>query len=189
LIESARTAYDLERLPKDLQEHILSNVGRMVLTQTAVREAKRAWDSNGLKSRHPFQAPAVSKDTDVSQATIEMLKSCLDDGRQDRYTQATIELDRDAFFGDGWRNCPPFVQVTLPPQSTKVELAGISIDDAFTFINVLYKITGTDGPPNPLGMLEPTNKQLADWINAEITKVIALEKGEAARRAQSRFST
>lgn len=187
LIESSRAAYDLGRLPKDLQKHILSNIGSMPLTQTAVREAKRAWDSNGLRARQPFQAPAVSKYSDLTEEIVDLLKSCLDDGRQDQYSQATIELDRDAFFGEGWRSCVPFVHVTPPQPGTTVELAGMSIGDAFTFINVLSKITGTDDEQNPIGIAEPTNKQLSDWINAEIKKVIALENGESARRAQSTF--
>ena len=74
LIESSRTAYDMARLSKDLQQYLLSNIGTMPLTQTAVREAKRAWDSNGLKARHAFQAPEVSNDSDVTQHTVDLLK-------------------------------------------------------------------------------------------------------------------
>lgn len=182
LIESSRTAYDMARLSKDLQQYLLSNIGTMPLTQTAVREAKRAWDSNGLKARHAFQAPEVSNDSDVTQHTVDLLKSCLDDGRQDPYTQATIELDRDAFFGDGWRSCSPFVRVTSPKQDTTVELASLGTGEAFTLLYMLTKITGSDEPQHPLNMSHPTNKQLSESLNAEIKKVIALDGGEFLRR-------
>jgi ParB/RepB/Spo0J family partition protein len=175
LIESPRTAYDLERLPKALQEHILSQIGNMPLTQAAVREAKRAWDSNGLASRHPFQAPGIAAETFAS------LHSCLDDGRQDQYSKATIERDRDAFFGSGWRNCTPVV--TAPPVSRvvsvdpleTVELASLTLYEAVYFIFALEKITGEKISGNPAGG-DPLNaKELTDYTNALIKSSIALQ--------------
>lgn len=176
LIESPRAAYDLGRLPQALQKHILSQVGQTPLTQSAVREAKRAWDTNGLANRHPFHAPVVPA------ATIALLKSCLEDGRQDQYTRQWVERDRDAFFGAGWRNCVPHESKAVVDQGTKVErrarvkLEGLTFEEAQTFIFALEGLTGGGNPANPLRRLqEPTDEQLSKWINAEIKKVIALE--------------
>lgn len=176
LIESPRTAYDLDRLPKTLQEHILSQVGDIPLTQTAVREAKRVWEYSGLDARNPFQSPGIAHET------IKSLNSCLDDGRQDHYTKATIERDRDAFFGPGWRNCTPFV---APPaisrfvpgkQIPMVELASLTFEDAYQLIFALEKITGIQDPPHSFDIAETTTKQLSDWLNSVIKLAIALRR-------------
>lgn len=174
LIESPRAAYDLGRLPEALQKHILSQVGEMPLSQNAVREAKRAWDANGLMNRHPFQAPAVPK------TTIKALESCLDDGRQDQYTREWVDRDRDAFFGPGWRNwvpAGPQERVDREPavvQGPRVKLDGLTFDEAQAFIFAIEELTKTQDPLNPLELAEPKDEQLSQWINAAIKKVIAL---------------
>jgi ParB/RepB/Spo0J family partition protein len=182
LIESPRAAYDLERLPKPLQDHILSQLGTTPLTQSSVREAKAAWEANGLVARHPYQSPPLP------QAQYASLVACLEDGLQDQYPQAAIERARDAFFGVGWRTCAPITVPAMPPPSIAVakgvpaiEVAGLNPDDALHLLAALSLLTKNENPQSPLTQEDPTDQQIADWLNAEIKAVVRLMRAGGSK--------
>ncbi len=94
-IESPRAAYDLNKLPPQLQEQLIGEAehkGRIV-TQRDVREVKQLYIQKLSQVRHRYEVPTVTKEE--YQAFIE----CLGDGVQDHYDP---KQDRFAVFGPDW---------------------------------------------------------------------------------------
>lgn len=94
-IESPRAAYDLNKLPPELQEQLIGeaeNKGRVV-TQRDVREVKQLHAQKLAQVRHRYEAPVVTAED--YQAFIQ----CLEDGVQDNYNPSQ---DRYAVFGPDW---------------------------------------------------------------------------------------
>lgn len=95
-IESPRAAYDLNRLPRAVQEAVIAEAdsqGR-VIAQTDVRDARQA-----LKTARPagvarFEGPPLAP------AEYGALQAALHDGVHEAYAPAP---DRDAVFGQDWR--------------------------------------------------------------------------------------
>ena len=94
-IESPRAAYDLNKLPPQLQEQLIGEAehkGRIV-TQRDVREVKQLYTQKLSQVRHRYEVPAVTKE---EYATFT---DCLVDGVQDHYDPTD---DRFAVFGPDW---------------------------------------------------------------------------------------
>jgi len=94
-IESPRAAYDLNKLPPQLQEQLIGEAehkGRIV-TQRDVREVKQLYTHKLSQVRHRYEVPAVSKDE------YSAFTACLVDGVQDQYDPTE---DRFAVFGEDW---------------------------------------------------------------------------------------
>ena len=94
-IESPRAAYDLNKLPPQLQEQLIGEAehkGRIV-TQRDVREVKQLYAHKLSQVRHRYEVPAVTKEEYAA------FTECLMDGVQDRYDPTE---DRFAVFGPDW---------------------------------------------------------------------------------------
>jgi ParB family chromosome partitioning protein len=94
-IESPRAAYDLNKLPPQLQEQLIGEAehkGRIV-TQRDVREVKQLYAHKLSQVRHRYEVPAVTKE-EYAEFT-----NCLVDGVQDHYDPTD---DRFAVFGPDW---------------------------------------------------------------------------------------
>ena len=94
-IESPRAAYDLNKLPVQLQELLINEAERTgrVVTQRDVSEAKLIHANKLALVRHRIEVPPVSSDE------FQSIQQCLDDGYQDRYDPRE---DRYAVFGLDW---------------------------------------------------------------------------------------
>jgi ParB/RepB/Spo0J family partition protein len=95
-IESPRAAYDLNKLPEQLQEQLIGEAeakGRVV-TQRDVREVKQLHAKKLAEVRHRYEVPAV---TTVEYAAFTL---CLEDGVLDTYYNPNS--DRDSVFGQDW---------------------------------------------------------------------------------------
>ena len=94
-IESPRAAYDLNKLPPQLQEQLIGEAehkGRIV-TQRDVREVKQLYAYKLSQVRHRYEVPAVTKEE------YSAFTECLVDGVQDHYDPTE---DRFAVFGPDW---------------------------------------------------------------------------------------
>ena len=94
-IESPRAAYDLNKLPPQLQEQLIGEAehkGRIV-TQRDVREVKQLYVQKLSQVRHRYEVPAVTKEEYAA------FTDCLVDGVQDHYDPTE---DRFAVFGPDW---------------------------------------------------------------------------------------
>ena len=94
-IESPRAAYDLNKLPPQLQEQLIGEAehkGRIV-TQRDVREVKQLYAHKLSQVRHRYEVPAVTKEE------YSAFTECLVDGVQDHYDPTE---DRFAVFGPDW---------------------------------------------------------------------------------------
>ena len=94
-IESPRAAYDLNKLPPQLQEQLIGEAehkGRIV-TQRDVREVKQLYAQKLSQVRHRYEVPAVTKEEYAA------FTECLMDGVQDHYDPTE---DRFAVFGPDW---------------------------------------------------------------------------------------
>ena len=94
-IESPRAAYDLNKLPPQLQEQLIGEAehkGRIV-TQRDVREVKQLYAHKLSQVRHRYEVPAVTKEE------YSAFTECLVDGVQDHYDPTD---DRFAMFGPDW---------------------------------------------------------------------------------------
>jgi ParB/RepB/Spo0J family partition protein len=94
-IESPRAAYDLNKLPPQLQEQLIGEAehkGRIV-TQRDVREVKQLYAQKLSQVRHRYEVPAVTKEEYAA------FTDCLVDGVQDHYDPTD---DRFAVFGPDW---------------------------------------------------------------------------------------
>jgi ParB family chromosome partitioning protein len=94
-IESPRAAYDLNKLPPQLQEQLIGEAehkGRIV-TQRDVREVKQLYAHKLSQVRHRYEVPAVTKEEYAA------FTDCLVDGVQDHYDPTE---DRFAVFGPDW---------------------------------------------------------------------------------------
>jgi len=94
-IESPRAAYDLNKLPPQLQEQLIGEAeqkGRIV-TQRDVREVKQLYAQKLCQVRHRYEVPAVTKEE------YHAFTECLMDGVQDHYDPTD---DRFAVFGPDW---------------------------------------------------------------------------------------
>jgi ParB/RepB/Spo0J family partition protein len=94
-IESPRAAYDLNKLPPQLQEQLIGEAehkGRIV-TQRDVREVKQLYAQKLSQVRHRYEVPAVTKEEYAA------FTECLVDGVQDHYDPTE---DRFAVFGADW---------------------------------------------------------------------------------------
>ena len=94
-IESPRAAYDLNKLPPQLQEQLIGEAehkGRIV-TQRDVREVKQLYAHKLSQVRHRYEVPAVTKEE------YQAFTDCLVDGVQDHYHPTD---DRFAMFGPDW---------------------------------------------------------------------------------------
>jgi len=95
-IESPRAAYDLNRLPSNVQEEIIAQAehkGR-VIAQKDVSDLRKEIAGQASVKKHRFEAPPLSP---ADQRALLML---LEDGMADPYDP---ESDRDQMFGEGWR--------------------------------------------------------------------------------------
>lgn len=177
LIESPRTAYDLVRLPTALQNKILSAIGSTALTLNAVREAKKAWQASAWGARHPYQTPAVAK------ATYKSLMVCLKDDPAEQYSPQQMERDRNEFFGVDWQDwvrrdvVVEQAPAEMNPERSDekcIQLPSLSRPQAWQLIFALGLITGTPARDSVLTLSEPSDKELADEVAAEIQKVLNL---------------
>ena len=94
-IESPRAAYDLNKLPPQLQEQLIGEAehkGRIV-TQRDVREVKQLYAHKLSQVRHRYEVPTVTKEEYAA------FTECLVDGVQDHYDPTE---DRFAMFGPDW---------------------------------------------------------------------------------------
>ena len=96
-IESPRAAYDLNKLPPALQEQLIGESeqkGRIV-TQRDVREVKQLHAKKLSQVRHRYETPVLTA------KEFQVFMDCLADGQEDHYDP---NPDRDAVFGQDWRN-------------------------------------------------------------------------------------
>jgi ParB/RepB/Spo0J family partition protein len=94
-IESPRAAYDLNKLPEQLQSQLIGEAetkGRVV-TQRDVREVKQLYVQQLAQVRHRYEVPAVTL------ADFEAFAQSIDDGVEDHYSPTS---DRFAVFGSDW---------------------------------------------------------------------------------------
>ena len=94
-IESPRAAYDLNKLPEQLQSQLIGeaeNKGRVV-TQRDVREVKQLYAQRLVQVRHRYEVPTVTL------ADFEAFTQSIDDGVEDHYNPTS---DRFAVFGPDW---------------------------------------------------------------------------------------
>jgi hypothetical protein len=94
-IESPRAAYDLNKLPEQLQDQLIGEAetkGRVV-TQRDVREVKQLYAQQLSQVRHRYEVPAVAL------ADFEAFAKSIDDGVEDHYSPNS---DRFAVFGPDW---------------------------------------------------------------------------------------
>jgi ParB/RepB/Spo0J family partition protein len=95
-IESPRAAYDLNKLPEQLQDQLIGEAetkGRVV-TQRDVREVKQLYAQRLAQVRHRYEVPAVT------QTDFEAFTQSIDDGVEDHYNPTS---DRFAVFGPDWK--------------------------------------------------------------------------------------
>lgn len=94
-IESPRAAYDLNKLPEQLQDQLIGEAetkGRVV-TQRDVREVKQLYAQQLSQVRHRYEVPVVAL------ADFEAFAKSIDDGVEDHYSPNS---DRFAVFGPDW---------------------------------------------------------------------------------------
>jgi ParB/RepB/Spo0J family partition protein len=119
-IESPRAAYDLNKLPEQLQSQLIGEAetkGRVV-TQRDVREVKQLHAKKIAQERHRYETPEVDPIDYVA------FVRCLDDGVADQYDPAE---DRTSVFGREWVHLEA-QQTGLPGSSVGVTAAVDTVD-------------------------------------------------------------
>ena len=163
-VESPRAAYDLNKLPHQLQEQLIDEAeqkGR-VITQRDVREVMQLHAQRRAQVRHRFDAPALIN------VEFQTFQKCLDDGYEDHYDPGA---DRDAVFGKEWREMESEQTGALgdKPEGDKTDTV-----DAFRVrvpgftltrdqVERLYKALGKESPPTMLDASD-VGKDLAAWL-------------------------
>ena len=106
-IESPRAAYDLNKLPPQLQEQLIGEAEQTgsIVTQRDVREVKQLHANRLSLVRHPYEMPTVTADE------FNDFKLCISDGVKDSYDP---DPDRNAVFGDGWRELDALQKQGMP---------------------------------------------------------------------------
>jgi hypothetical protein len=76
----------------------------------------------------------------------------------------------------------------MPPPSIAVakgvpaiEVAGLNPDDALHLLAALSLLTKNENPQSPLTQEDPTDQQIADWLNAEIKAVVRLMRAGGSK--------
>ena len=102
-IESPRAAYDLNKLPAQLQEQLIGEAEQKnrIVTQRDVREVKLLHAKKLSLVRHRYEAPAVTLEQYLAfDKCIDDKRKASTDKRKDTYDPSA---DRDAVFGTYWR--------------------------------------------------------------------------------------
>ncbi len=176
-IESPRAAYDLNRLPVQLQAQLIDEAeqnGR-ILTQRDVREVKLMHAQRLSAVRNRYEAP------NLTSAEYQAFIECLPERNEDHYDPSD---DRNAMFGPGWTrlheaqtNVQGFADSAVKPcnaadtvDALRVRVPGFTLtrDQA----ERLYALLNDEGPGGGMDASLPNNVSDAD-VSKELGRDLA----------------
>lgn len=173
-ILSPRAAYELERLPKDLQDQLLKGASEIPLTQASVQEARKKWESSGGVRPPLSQMPAMHP-TLLAAVTKYLQK----DWAKDTYSQAAIHRDRVLMFGQDLISAgSPEASVQNPadthaePYSEQghVRLPNITVEQAQVLMTVIEGLNLVIAPKE-LYSKNASVRAITDWLAPQLLAI------------------
>ncbi|MDO8775979.1 MAG: ParB/RepB/Spo0J family partition protein [Burkholderiaceae bacterium] len=178
-IVSPRAAYELERLPVELQELLLTEAKRIPLTQATVQEARRKWESSGGVRPPLTQTPALHPT--LLAAVVKYLKNDLAHGGEaDTYSSTSVQRDRVRVFGEELSQAGPAVEpahhvggpeATPYAEEGQVRLPKVSIAQAQALVTVIASLNQVDVPVHLCPPKSVSADELSKWLVPQLLAI------------------
>lgn len=162
-IESPRAAYDLNKLPPALQEQLISESEQKsrIVTQRDVREVKQLHAKQLCQVRHRFEAPVVTMQE------FQAFTDCLQDGQEDHYDPYP---DRDAVFGQDWRNLDAQETGADTVDALRVRVPGFTLTR--DQMQRLFTLLGETSTPSHMAAGVPS-AELSKELGKELARLLS----------------